>query len=144
MRSIQDRGIQHNNIHAKSLREILPLRSYRRVIPAEAIDAFHDQYIAFPENGVPQGEVVRSLEAASTLLVHIDVSLVDAIFHEVQHLAILILFCGGHTGITEFLVAHGLSFRPEHVHHATQLRKIIGIQTWGWFLGRGFSLIAKL
>ena len=144
MCGIQNRSIQDNNIHAKSLREILPLCSYCGVIPAKAVDALHDQYIAFPENGVPQGEVVRSLKAASTLLVHIDVSLVDAVFHEIQHLPVLVLIRSRHTGISEFLVAHGLSFRPEHVHHATQLRKIIGIQTWGWFLGRGFSLIAKL
>ena len=66
------------------------------------------------------------------------------VIDEIQHLPVLILFCGGHTGITEFLVAHGLSFCPEHVHHATQLRKIIGVQTWGWFLGRWCGMIAKL
>ena len=144
MCGIQNRGIQDNNIHAKSLCEILPLCSYCGVISTKAVNALHDQYIALPENGVPQGEIVRSLKTASTLLVHIDVSLVDAIFHEIQHLSVLILIRSRNTGISEFLVAHGLSFRPEHVHHATQLRKIIGVQTWGWFLGRWCGMIAKL
>ena len=66
------------------------------------------------------------------------------VIDEIQHLPVLILIRSRHTGITEFLVAHGLSFRPEHVHHATQLRKIIGVQTWGWFLGRWCCLITKL
>ena len=63
----------------------------------------------FSQDGVAQGQIVGSLKAAATLLVHIDITLFDPRLQEFQNLSVLILIRGGHASVTKAFVTHMLT-----------------------------------
>ena len=48
-------------------------------------------FFAFPQNRIPQRQIVRALERTAALLVHIDIPFIYAVFQKVYDLPILVL-----------------------------------------------------
>lgn len=128
MSRVENGRIQDNDIDTKRFGEVLPFRANRGIVSAKSVDAFDDQNIALTQNAGAQSQIIGSLKAPTTLLVHIDVAFLNAVLKKIQNLSILILIGCRHAGISKFLVAHRLLPAPEHAHYTTEICKIIGSQ----------------
>ena len=106
---IQNGRVQNDDVHAKRFGKIFPLGTDSRVIAAKAINAFNDQDITITQNAISQRHVVYSLKTTAALLVHIDITLFNAVLEQFKDLTILILLSCGYTSISKFLIAHGFT-----------------------------------
>ena len=68
-----------------------------------------DQDITTTQNAISQRHVVCSLKTTAALLVHIDITLFNAVLEQFKDLTILILLSCGYTSISKFLIAHGFT-----------------------------------
>lgn len=107
LRGIQNRHGSHLNVSANLFCNMEPLLVDLAVVPPEPLQLRHHQQVAFPQDVVNQRTVYRAFKLPPRFLLHIYVTLVNALLvPQDMYLPVWVLLPGTHTDISEFLCRH--------------------------------------